>query len=422
MEIKKISTKNGYNYAKEVYASIGVDVDKAIEAANKAPLSLHCWQGDDVGGFENTGESLSGGIAATGNYPGKARTPDELRADIEKAMSLIPGPKKVSLHANYLESDKKVDRNELEPINFESWIDWANTNKIGLDFNSTFFSHPKCNDGLTLSHPDASIRDFWIEHAKRSRIVAEHIGKKTGQCCINNLWIPDGFKDNPIDRMAPRVRLCEALDDIFSQKADKRYTKDAVESKLFGIGSESYVTGSHEFYMGYAMTRKNTMLTLDVGHFHPTESVASKISAILMFMDEVLIHTSRPVRWDSDHVVIYDDELVNIMNDIVRCGVADRVNLALDFFDASINRIAAWVIGARNTRKALLKAYLEPIEELKKTEYAFDFTKRLALTEEYKTYPFISVWDYYCDMNNIPVRESWLDTVRDYEKNVLSKR
>lgn len=423
-----MSDKNitkAYEIAKENYASIGVDTDAAVAALEKVELSLHCWQGDDVLGFENADQSLTGGIMTTGNYPGRARTLAELRQDLEKAMSLIPGKQKVNLHAIYLDTlGKKVERDEIEPKHFESWAEWAKKLGIGLDFNPTFFSHPKSAAGFTLSSPDKGIRDFWIEHGKRSRKIGEYLGKATGKTCINNIWIPDGYKDNPVDRLAPRERLLESLNEILKEKIDPKYNKDSVESKVFGIGSEAYVTGSHEFYMGYAMANKDRhlLLTLDAGHFHPTEVISSKISALLLFLDELLLHVSRPVRWDSDHVVILDDELQAIMSEVIRCKALGRVNLALDYFDASINRVAAWVIGARNSQKALLKAMLEPTTKLQKMETNGDFTSRLALTEEYKSYPFGAVWDYFCEKNGVPVKESWLNDVKTYEKDVLNKR
>lgn len=415
--------QKAYEIAKETYSEIGVDVDKALKTLNETEISLHCWQGDDVKGFENVQDEMTGGIMATGNYPGRARTADELRADLDKTMSLLPGTQKVNLHALYLDTKgKKIERNEIEPENFDSWVDWANSKKIGLDFNPSFFSHPKSSDGFTLSSADKGIRDFWIEHGKRSRKIGEYFGKKTGKTCVTNIWIPDGFKDNPIDRMAPRVRLKEALNEILKEKIDSKYNKDAVESKVFGIGSESYVTGSHEFYMGYAATNKDVLLTLDAGHFHPTEVISAKISAMLLFVDELLLHVSRPVRWDSDHVVIFDDELNAIMQEIVRCNALNKVNIALDFFDASINRLVAWIVGTRNAQKALLRALLEPTDKLKKIELDGDFSSRLALTEELKTYPFNEIWDYYCMTQNVPVREEWLKEVKKYEQDVLFKR
>lgn len=414
-------TTSAYELARERFAQIGVDTDAALEALDKTAISIHCWQGDDVGGFEKASDSLTGGIAATGNYPGKARTPQELRSDLYKALSLLPGPHKVNVHAFYLEADGHVDRDAIEPKHFDNWIDWAVEKGIGLDFNPTCFSHPQSADGYTLSHADPGVRRFWIEHCLRSRQVAEYMGKKTGIRCVNNIWIPDGAKDNPADRLGPRQRLAESLDEIFALKTDARYQIDSLESKLFGIGSESYVVGSHEFYMGYAM-KNGRMITLDTGHFHPTETVSNKISAILLFSDELLLHVSRPVRWDSDHVVILDDELQAIMQELVRGDFLGRVNIALDYFDASINRVAAWIIGARNTRKALLRALLEPSAALKKAERAGDYTSVLALTEEAKAMPWGAVWDHYCDTKNMPAGAAWLDEVKAYESKVLSAR
>jgi L-rhamnose isomerase len=414
-----------YEIAKESYAQAGVNADAAVEALDKIEISIHCWQGDDVIGFEHSTDSLTGGIMATGNAPGRAGTPDELKKDLEKAMSLIPGKQKVNLHAIYLDAKgKKVDRDEITPEHFESWALWAKSLGIGLDFNGTFFSHSKSANGFTLSSPDKGIRDFWIEHGRRSRKIGEYLGKATGKPCVTNIWIPDGYKDNPVDRLAPRERLVQALDEILSEKIDITYNKDAVESKLFGLGSEAYVTGSHEFFMGYAVSRrdKNVLLTMDAGHYHPTEVVSAKISALLPFVYELLLHLSRPVRWDSDHVVLFDDELQAIMSEVVRTGEVGRVNLALDYFDASINRIAAWVVGTRNAQKALLKAFLEPVGKLKKLEAEGDYTSRLALTEEYKSYPFGAVWDYYCETQGVPLKDSWLGNVKAYEKDVLSKR
>ncbi len=416
-----MSTKQkAYEIAKERFAAYGVDTDAAIALADKKPISLHCWQGDDVGGFENPGAELTGGIQATGNYPGKARTPDELRADIEKVLSLLPGEHKVSLHASYLDTPEKVDRDAIEPKHFASWVDWAKQGGFGLDFNQTFFSHPLSGD-FSLSSADENVRNFWIEHAKRCRKIGEYFGKETGKTCVTNLWIHDGCKEAPIDKFAPRERLVDSLDKIFAEKIDKKYNKDTVECKLFGIGSEAYVTGSHEFYMGYAASR-GILATLDVGHFHPTETISGKISAMLLFVPELLLHVSRPVRWDSDHVVIMDDELMAIMNEVVRGGIEDRVNIGLDYFDASINRIAAWTIGARNARKALLRAYLEPVKLLKDLENAGDNTSVLALTEELKSLPWGDVWDWYCESKNVPDGAAWIKEVKAYEKEVTSKR
>ncbi len=416
-----MTTLKAYELAKEQYAEIGVDTDAAIARLKDIPLSIHCWQGDDVGGFENDA-ALDGGLAVTGNHPGKARTREELFADMSFAFGLIPGKKKASVHAIYCEPKKNEDRDTMSCDRFDAWIDFAKQEKIGLDFNPTFFSHPKSGDGFTLSHPDAGIRKFWIEHGKRSRKISEYFGKNLGIRSNNNIWIPDGYKDIPYDREAPRARLAEALDDVIAEKLDPKYTKDSVESKVFGLGTEAYVVGSHEFYMGYAMKNRELMITLDAGHFHPTEVISNKISSLLLFVDEILLHVSRPVRWDSDHVVILDDELNAIAQEIIRNRHEDRVNVALDYFDGSINRIAAWVIGARNTQKALLTALLEPNAALKDAENKFDYTTRLALVEEMKSYPFAAVWDYYCESAGVPVRGAWLDTVKKYENDVLLKR
>ena len=412
----------GFELAKELYGQWDIDIDKSLEKLESVSISMHCWQGDDVGGFENPDGNLTGGIQATGNHPGKAKTADQLRADLDKAFSLIPGKHRLNLHAIYLDTDgKKVDRDEIEISHFDKWLAWAKENEIGLDFNPTLFSHPKADDGFTLSHPDKEIRDFWIEHCKRSRKIAEHFGKELGTPSVNNIWIPDGYKDIPVDRFAPRQRLKDSLDQILSEEIDKKHSLDAVESKLFGIGSESYVVGSHEFYMGYSL-KNDTLLCLDAGHFHPTEVISNKISACLLYLDELLLHVSRPVRWDSDHVVILDDELKAIAEEIIRPGFLDRVHIGLDFFDASINRVAAWVIGTRNMLKALLIALLEPTNKLKEYEVDGDFTSRLALLEELKTYPWQAVWNYYCLKNNVPVAENWLNETKKYEEDVLLKR
>jgi len=415
---------SNYQIAKEKYASIGVDTDAAIEKLKKIKISLHCWQGDDVGGYEKVDSTLSGGgIQTTGNYPGKARTVAELKEDIEKAFSLIPQKHKLNLHSMYLENDGKfVDRNELEPKHFAGWVEFAKKNGIGLDFNPSYFSHKYSDDGWTLSSADSFIREFWIEHGIRCRKIAEYFGKELGQRCNTNFWMSDGCKEAPIDKLAPRIRMAESLDKIFSVPVDPRYNKDSVESKLFGIGSESYVVGSHEFFMGYAAKHPEVMITLDTGHFHPTETVSSKITPMALFYNELLLHVSRPVRWDSDHVVIFDDELKAIAQEVVRNNLLGKVNLALDYFDASINRIAAWVLGMRSTQKALLYALLEPTEALKKIELEGDNTSRLVLTEEYKSYPLGLVWDEFCRQSEVPAGEDWLAEVKKYEKDVLSKR
>ncbi len=418
---KSARIEKAYKLAAEKYAELGVDTEMAMKRLGEIPISVHCWQGDDVGGFENPGVGLSGGIQATGNYPGKARSADELRADLKKMYSFIPGNHRLSLHAIYLEADKKVPRNEIRPEHFKNWVEWAKQNNLGLDFNPTLFSHPYADDGFTLSHKDASIRKFWIEHCICTREIAAYFGKETGTPGVNNIWIPDGYKDIPVDRYSPRLRLMESLDEILKTDYDKRYLLDAVESKLFGIGSESYVTGSHEFYMMYAV-KKNILLTLDTGHFHPTETISAKLSAALLFLNEILLHVSRPVRWDSDHVVIFENELTEIALEIVRNGFEKRVHIGLDFFDASINRLAAWIIGTRNMQKALMYALLEPTQKLTDYENQGDYTSRIALLEELKAMPWQAVWDYFCHINNVPVGTDWMQTVKEYEKEVLSKR
>jgi L-rhamnose isomerase len=413
-----------YQMAKERYASLGVDAEAALKALEAIPISLHCWQGDDVGGFETVGALLTGGgIQATGNYPGKARTIAELRSDIEKALSLIPGSHRLNLHACYLDNGGKfVDRDQIEPAHFQSWIDWAKRNHLGLDFNPTYFSHPKAADGFTLSHQDKAIRDFWIRHSILCRKIGAEMGRQLGTPTVTNVWIPDGYKDIPVDRTGPRERLTDSLDQMFAEAIDPKIHLDAVEAKLFGIGAESYTTGSHEFYLAYAVSRQK-VLTLDAGHFHPTEVISEKLSTVLMFCPGLLLHVSRPVRWDSDHVVILDDELQNIAKELVRSGrLHDKIHVGLDYFDASINRVAAWVIGARNMVKALLIALLEPTKTLKRAELDGDFTGRLAMLEEQKSLPWTAVWDYYCAKKGVPVGGAWLDEVRSYEKQVMSKR
>lgn len=411
-----------YEIAKEEYGNLGVDTDAAIKALNAIPISMHCWQGDDVGGFESSDIALSGGIQAIGNYPGKASTPTQLRQDIDMALSMIPGTHRLNLHAMYAETEGKVvERDALEPKHFANWVSWAKKNNMGLDFNPTYFSHPLADDGLTLSHPDEAIRKFWIDHSIACRKISEYFGKELGTPSVNNIWIPDGYKDVPANRLAPRQRLKDALDVIFAEDISKQYNLDAIESKLFGLGSESYVTGSHEFYMGYAVANKK-VLALDTGHFHPTETVSNKISAIMLFVDELLLHVSRPVRWDSDHVVTFDDELREIAHELIRGDFLGRTHIGLDFFDASILRIAAWVIGTRNMQKALLYALLEPTKTLQNAELTGDFTTRLAMFEELKTMPWAAVWDYYCDTMNVPTGLNWLPEVRKYEDSVLSLR
>ncbi|MEK4566686.1 L-rhamnose isomerase [Alkalihalobacillus sp. FSL R5-0424] len=408
--------------AKSHYERFGVNVEEAFQKLLTIPISVHCWQGDDIAGFEVTKRELSGGIDVTGNYPGKARNGEELRADLDKALSLIPGTHRVNLHAIYAETDgEEIDRDAIEPKHFEKWVSWAKEKGIGLDFNPTVFAHPKAEDGLTLSHPDPEIRTFWINHCKASRKIAAYFGKELGTPSLVNIWVPDGYKDTPSDRLTPRKRLKESLDEIFSEEYDESLVLDAVESKLFGIGSEAYVVGSHEFYLSYAQ-QNNKLCLLDSGHFHPTETISNKLSSLLLFNEKVALHVSRPVRWDSDHVVTFDDELKEIAHEIIRADAHERVNIGLDFFDASINRVAAWTIGTRNTVKALLYALLEPTDHLKELQEQGNFTERLALLEEFKTYPFGAIWDEYCLRQQVPVKESWLNEVKQYEENVQSKR
>lgn len=415
------NVSKAYEIAKEVYAEIGVDTDQALEDLKKIKISLNCWQGDDINGFLFQDQSLSGGIQATGDYPGKARNPFELRQDAEKAFSLIPGKHKFSLHAIYTDTDEKVDLDTLEPRHFDSWIQWAKEKGLGLDFNPSCFSHPMADTGFTISSADPAIRAFWIQHCKASRKIAEHMGKELNERCVTNFWFPDGYKDIPVDRVGPRMRMKTALDEVFSLPIDSNYNLDSVESKLFGIGKESYTVGSNEFCMGYA-SQNHVALTLDVGHFHPTEVISDKIPSVLLYVDELLLHVSRPVRWDSDHVVIMDDELVAIAQSLIRNNLLARTNIGLDFFDASINRVAAWVIGTRNTIKSLLRALLEPTQMLMKLELDGDYTSRLALLEELKSYPFSAVWDYYCETMGVPVRDAWLNEVKQYEQAVQLKR
>lgn len=417
-----MTIKEQYETAKQAYANWGIDVDAALETLKKVPISIHCWQGDDIGGFEVNKSELSGGIDITGNYPGKATTPEELRMDLEKALSLIPGKHRVNLHAIYAETNgEAVERDQLEPKHFENWLNWAKENGLGLDFNPTLFSHEKAADGLTLSHPNEEIREFWIDHCIASRKIGEYFGRELGNPCLTNIWIPDGYKDIPSDRLTPRKRLKESLDRIFTAEVDETCNWDAVESKVFGIGSESYVVGSHEFYLGYAL-KNNKICLVDTGHYHPTETVSNKISSMLLYSDKLALHVSRPVRWDSDHVVILDDELREIALEIVRNDALNQVIIGLDFFDASINRVAAWTIGTRNMIKALLYALLVPNDHLKGLQEKGDFTERLALMEEFKTYPFGAIWDYYCEKMNVPVKERWLTQVKEYERDVLGKR
>ena len=416
------NTEKVFNLAKEQYAALGVDVEKAMAKLATVKVSLHCWQGDDVSGFESAAGLTDGGILSTGDYPGKARTPEELMADAEKAFSLIPGKHRFSLHAIYLEhGGKKVERDELAPKHFAGWIDWAKKNGLGLDFNTTFFSHPLAADGFTLSAADESVRKFWVQHGICCRKVAEAMGKALDTPCVLNHWMPDGMKDTPADRLGPRERMKKSLDEMFAKKMSPKNMLDAVECKLFGIGSESYVVGSHEFFMGYAVANKK-VLTLDSGHFHPTETIADKLSAISLFVDQILLHVSRGIRWDSDHVVIFNDDLRAIAEELVRGNLLERTHIGLDFFDGTINRLAAWTIGTRSMLKALLMALLEPTAKLREYESEKDYTSRLALLEECKTLPFAAVWNMYCERQGVPVGFDWVKEIKKYEKSVLAKR
>jgi L-rhamnose isomerase len=419
--MKDKNIERNYKSACASYAQIGVKAEQALKTLNKIALSLQCWQGDDVGGFEKTDRVLSGGIQVTGNYPGKARTHQELRLDLQKVFSLLPGRHRVNLHAMYGEFNGPVERNEIDSGHFQGWVDWAQQQHLKLDFNPTCFAHPRADAGFTLSSRDQATRKFWIEHVRRCRAIGYFIGKALKDTCIHNIWIPDGSKETPINRGTYRALLKESLDEIFAVEYSRRYLKDALESKLFGIGSESYVVGSHEFYLGYAIVN-HKMLCLDLGHFHPTESVADKISALMQFSDELLLHLSRGVRWDSDHVVVLNDDLKNVAEEIIRHDLLPRVHLALDFFDASINRVGAWVIGTNAVLKALLIALLEPRIILRKLEAENDRLGRMNLLEELKTLPFGAVWDYYCLSHNVPTESALLHEIRNYEKNVLSRR
>ena len=413
------NTIRAYEMAKERYATLGVDKEKAMDMFQHIALSLHCWQTDDVTGFENLGGSLTGGIQVTGNYPGRARTIDEVRADALKVMSLVPGKHRFSLHATYGDfQGKVVDRNEIEPAHFQSWMEWAKDNGLKLDFNSTSFSHPKSGN-LTLANPDESIRRFWIEHTKRCRWISEEMGKYQGDPCIMNLWIHDGSKEVPASRLMYRQILENSLDEIFTTKYENM--KDCLEAKLFGIGLESYTVGSYDFYLGYG-AKKQKIVTLDTGHFHLTESIADKISALLLFIPEIMLHVSRPIRWDSDHVVILNDELMDLSRELVRCNALNRVHIGLDYFDATINRIGAYVIGIRATQKALLQALLEPSATLQAYEAKEQLFQRLALQEELKSMPWNAVWDMFCLKNNVPVGENYLTDIEKYEAEVTNKR
>jgi L-rhamnose isomerase len=421
MEVSKMTIKERYEEAKARYAAIGVDTDAALEALKNVSISMHCWQGDDVGGFDQKG-ALSGGIQATGNYPGKARTPEELMADIDEALKLIPGKHKINLHASYaiFEDGEWADRDALEPKHFKKWVEFAKERGLGLDFNPTYFSHPK-SEPFTLSSPDEEIRTFWINHGKACLRIAEYFATELGQPCLVNIWIPDGLKDVPADRMAPRARLKDSLDQILSIDYDKEKVLVAVESKVFGIGMESYTVGSHEFYMNYAA--KNDILCLmDNGHYHPTEVVSDKISSMLLFYDKLALHVTRPVRWDSDHVVLFDDETKEIAKEVVRNNALDRVMLATDFFDAGINRISAWVVGMRSLQKALLYALVSPNAKLRELQESGQMSELMMMQEELKLYPYGDVWNYFCELNGVPAKEDWFAEVKRYEKEVLSNR
>ena len=407
-----------YEDAKECYATWGIDTDQAIKQLSDISISVHCWQGDDVVGFENKSGLSGGGIQATGNHPGRARNPEELRADLEFSYSKIPGSHRLNLHAMYMDTDEKPDRDEIEYHHFETWVDWAKQINIGLDFNPTFFAHNKADDNLTLAHPNVNIRNFWIEHGKRTRDIASKIGTNMGSACINNIWVPDGYKDIPIDRMAARSRLEKSLDAILEKP--KQLLKDAVESKLFGIGVEACTVGSHEFYMGYAI-RNKTLLCIDMGHFHPTESTADKLSALALSLDEILLHVSRPMRWDSDHVILMNDEVLSMAHELVSADLLSKTNIGLDFFDATISRTAAWVIGTRNMQKALLQSLLKPWKLLRDAENTLDFTKRLIITEELKDLPYGLIWEEFCTRHSVPAGPPLIKDLEGYQNSVSDR-
>lgn len=409
-----------YENAKAAFADWGVDTETALSKLAEIPISMHCWQGDDVVGFETKTGSSGGGIQATGNHPGRARTPDELRADLEFSYSMIPGKHRLNLHACYLDTDQNPDRDEIEYSHFAPWVDWAKEQGLGLDFNPTFFAHEKADDNLTLSHPDQGIRDFWIEHGRRSRDIAARMGAALGSPCVNNVWVPDGYKDTPVDRMAPRQRLENSLNAIMETSQDKTHMLDAVESKLFGIGVEACTVGSHEFYMGYAI-RKGTLLCLDMGHFHPTENVADKLSSVALSVDEILLHVSRPMRWDSDHVILLDDTILQMAQELVSADLLRRTHIGLDFFDATISRTAAWVIGTRNMQKALLRALLAPWDGLKSAENKLDYTSRLVVTEEIKDLPYATVWAEFCERMGVPSGQSVVSDLNRYQATVAGR-
>jgi L-rhamnose isomerase len=409
-----------YENAKAAFADWGVDTETALSKLAEIPISMHCWQGDDVVGFETKTGSSGGGIQATGNHPGRARTPDELRDDLEFSYSMIPGKHRLNLHACYLDTDQNPDRDEIEYSHFAPWVDWAKEQGLGLDFNPTFFAHEKADDNLTLSHPDQGIRDFWIEHGRRSRDIAARMGAALGSPCVNNVWVPDGYKDTPVARMAPRQRLENSLNAMMETSQDKTHMLDAVESKLFGIGVEACTVGSHEFYMGYAI-RKGTLLCLDMGHFHPTENVADKLSSVALSVDEILLHVSRPMRWDSDHVILLDDTILQMAQELVSADLLRRTHIGLDFFDATISRTAAWVIGTRNMQKALLRALLAPWDGLKSAENKLDYTSRLVVTEEIKDLPYATVWAEFCERMGVPSGQSVVSDLNRYQATVAGR-
>ncbi len=414
---------NRYESAKALYASLGVDTDAAIQRLKKVPLSVHCWQGDDVTGFDHDGP-LTGGIQATGNYPGKARTPEELMADFDKAISLCPGAKKLNLHASYaiFEPGEFVDRDKLEPKHFKKWVEFAKARHIGIDFNPTFFSHPNIKDGLTLCSPDENVRRFWVEHGKACVRISEYFARETGFPCVMNIWIGDGFKDIPADRLGPRMRYKQSLEEILSEPYDRKLVKPCVESKVFGIGVESYTSGSSEFTLIYAATHEGCLPLMDNGHYHPTEVVSDKIPALLCYFPEIALHITRPVRWDSDHVLLFDDETREMAKEIVRCDAIDRVYMGLDFFDASINRISAWTVGVRSWQKAMLSALCTPHAALRELQDSGNFTRLMVVQEELKTMPFGDVWREYCEQCGVAGDESWFEEVVRYEDEILSKR
>ena len=409
-----------YESAKAAFADWGVNTEDAIDRLKPVPISMHCWQGDDVVGFETKSGTSGGGIQATGNPPGRARAPDDLRADLEFAYGMIPGRHRLNLHAMYMDTDETPDRDEIEYRHFAPWVDWAKSQGIGLDFNPTFFAHEKADDNLTLAHPDKGIRDFWIEHGKRTRDIAAEMGAKLGSPAVNNIWVPDGFKDTPVDRMAARARLEASLDAMLAPGHDSKHMLDAVESKLFGIGVEACTVGSHEFYLGYAI-RKGTLLCLDMGHFHPTENIADKLSAVALSLDEILLHVSRPMRWDSDHVILLNDDILAMAFELVSADLLGRTHIGLDFFDATISRTAAWVIGTRNMQKALLRAMLMPLDQLKVAETALDHTARFTLTEEIKDLPFGAVWQEFCTRNDVPTGLGLIRELDAYQASVAGR-